>query len=451
MRVTRFRHSLICACAAVLLCYGQEAETVANSSPILSLDDALSLARKQNAQIQIATLDVTKAVEQTDQLKAQRLPVFKVYANIGASLIPIDLTIPRGALGSFPATGPVPAQDASIKTPQRLTGIIYGTAGQPLSQLYKLSLGVKESRLGEEMAREKARQQSQQTTEQVRQTYYQLTRLQSQIASAEVSIKYLDELVGYTERNLAQETVLKSDLLSVKAKLSQARYQLLTLRDNLATEKEALNRLLGRDLRIDFAAQLEPAASRDETSLTAAQNKALEQRPEIRQARLQARKAELDLRREKAEYLPDLSAQVSYLSFANVNFLPKNIVTAGFLLEWQPFDWGLKRHKMDELRSTSKQAVLTEHDAQQQILLDVNSSYRRLAEARSLLEVAAAAQEVEREKLRIVMNRYQEKAALLTDVLQQQSELAQADTQYQQDLANLWTAKSTFDRAMGGQ
>ena len=78
MRVTRFRHSLICACAAVALCYGQEAETVANSSPILSLDDALSLARKQNAQIQIATLDVTKAVEQTDQLKAQRLPVFKV-------------------------------------------------------------------------------------------------------------------------------------------------------------------------------------------------------------------------------------------------------------------------------------------------------------------------------------------------------------------------------------
>jgi outer membrane protein len=285
----------------------------------------------------------------------------------------------------------------------------------------------------------------------VKRTYYQLTQIQSQIASAKISVNYLQELSAYTERNLAQETVFKSDLLSAKAKLSQARYQLLTLRDTLATEKEALNRLLGRDFRTDFTTQLEPASSADEMSLPAAQNKALEQRPEIRQARLQTQKAELDVRREKAEYLPDLSAQVSYLSFPNLNFFPSNIVTAGFLLEWQPFDWGFKRHKIDELKSTSKQALLTEHDAQQQILLDVDSSYRRLAEMRGLLDVAAAAQEVEREKLRILMNRYKEKAALLTDVLQQQSALAQADTEYQQDLANLWTAKATFDRALGDQ
>ena len=162
-------------------------------------------------------------------------------------------------------------------------------------------------------------------------------------------------------------------------------------------------------------------------------------------------KAELDVRRERAEYLPDLSLQISYLSFPNVNFFPQNIVSAGFLLEWQPFDWGFKKHKIAELRSTSKQAALTEHDAQQQILLDVNANYRKLAETRALLDVNAAAQEVEREKLRILMNRYKEKSALLTDVLQQQSSLSQADAQYQQALASFWNAKAAFDRALGEQ
>ncbi len=432
-------------CAAVWLGLGQD------SAPLLTLDEAVRLAQKHNAQVQIGALDVNRAIEETNQIKTQRLPAFKVYANVGESLTPINLTIPLGALGSFPATGPVPSEDTSIKTARQVTGVIYGTVGQPISQLFKISLSLREAHLQEELAREKERQQIQETTQQVKQAYYQLSQLQSQIASAEVSLQYLSELASYTERNLAQETVLKSDSLSVKAKLSQQRYQLVTLQDQLETQKEALNRLLGRDLRTHFTTDSEAAPSKEEISLESAQTKALEQRPEMRQARLQTRKAELEVRREHAEYLPDVSAQVSYLSFPNLNFFPKNIVVAGVLFEWQPFDWGQKRHKMDELRSSSKQAVLTEHDAQQQILLDVNASYRKLTETRALLAVDSAAQELEREKLRVVMNRYKEKAALLTDVLQEQSALAQADAQYRQDLENFSSAKASFDRALGEQ
>ena len=54
------------------------------------------------------------------------------------------------------------------------------------------------------------------------------------------------------DRNLAQQTVLKGDSLSVRAKLSQQRYQLLNLHDTEQTQKESLNRLLGRDLNTPF-------------------------------------------------------------------------------------------------------------------------------------------------------------------------------------------------------
>jgi outer membrane protein len=451
MLVRRFWRLLVPAYVGVLLCLGQGIEISTSHVPVLTLDEAIYLAKKQNAQIQISTLDVTKAVEQTNQAKTQRLPVFKVYANVGLSLIPINLTVPQGTLGVYPGTGPIPSHDATIKTPRRVTGLIYGSAAQPLSQLYKVGLALKEARIGEQLAREKLRQQTQETTQQIKQSYYQLTQIQSQIASAEIGLKYLNELSAYTERNLAQETVLKSDVLSVKEKLAQQQYQLLSLHNSLETQKEALNHLLGRDLRIEFSVESEPLPSQNETNLPAAQNKALEQRPEMRQARLQTQKTELDVRRERAEYLPDVSLHVSYLSFPNVNFFPPNVATAGILLEWQPFDWGLKKHKIDELRGTAKQASFTEHDAQQQVVRDVNASFRKLAEARALLTVAIATQEVEREKLRLVTNRYKEKAALLTDVLQQQNLLAQADTQYQQGLSSFWTAKAAFDRALGEQ
>jgi len=118
-------------------------------------------------------------------------------------------------------------------------------------------------------------------------------------------------------------------------------------------------------------------------------------------------------------------------------------------MQWQPFDWGQKKHKIEELRSASSQTTLTIQDAEQQVLLDVHNRFRKLLEARALLDTQAAVQEAEREKLRVMMNRYQQKSALLADLMQQQSSLAQADNQYQQSLAAFWSAMAAFDHALG--
>jgi outer membrane protein TolC len=48
-----------------------------------------------------------------------------------------------------------------------------------------------------------------------------------------------------------------------------------------------------------------------------------------------------------------------------------------------------------------------------------------------------------------MMNRYDQKAALLSDLLQEQSSLTEADSRYQQALANFWTARASFSRAIG--
>lgn len=424
-------------------------QLLAQQSPTLTLDQAVALALKSNRQLQSSALDITKAEETTAEAKTARLPQFRSYILSGISLNPINFTVPRGTLGIYPGLGPLPSQDSDIRTPRRVTAFIYGTAAQPISQLFKVRLAINQSRLGEQAARENLRQQKQDTARQVRETYYQLVQTQSQITSGESTLKALDELAALTARRLAEEAVLKSDSLNVKAKVSQQRYQLLQLRDGMETLKESLNHLLGRDLGANFAVELQPLPSPEELDLTAARAKALEQRPEIRKARLQTAKAELDVRRQRAEYLPDFSAQISYLSLANVNLAPQNITTAGFLFEWQPWDWGQKRHRLQQLRIASQQANLTRDDAEQQVILDVNLKYRKLLEARALLDTQAANQETEKERLRVVMNRYEQKNALLADVLQQQAAATQADAQYNQALASFWTAKANFDRALG--
>jgi len=441
--------TLLIGSLLLLLDAGTGARAQTASPSALTIDEAVAAAMKGNRRVQSGILDVSRAGEGTAAVKTERLPHFQVYFLGGEALRSIDFTIPAGALGNYSGTGPIPGQTTKISTPQTLTGLVLGQATQPLSQLWKVHLAVLESKLSEELAQESLQQQRQDTAHSVRDLYYQIAQTQTQFESAEANVKYLVDLQAETDRNLAEQTALKGDSLAVKAKLSQQRYQLVTLRDSLEVQKESLNQLLGRDLNTEFSVEAQPVPSGVEIDIAAARREALSQRAEVREARLQTKKAEVEVRRQRAEYIPDVSAGFTYFSLPNVSFLPQNVLQAGFILQWQPFDWGQKRHKIESLKDSVKQTTLTEQDAEQQAIVDVKAKFLKLAEARALLDTSALTQEAEREKMRVVTNRYGEKAALLSDVLQQEAAVAQADSNYRKALAAFWSAKANFDYALG--
>jgi outer membrane protein TolC len=93
--------------------------------------------------------------------------------------------------------------------------------------------------------------------------------------------------------------------------------------------------------------------------------------------------------------------------------------------------------------------VLTEEDARDQVLQEVDSQFRQLHEARAQLAVAESARDAEQERLRNQTSAYSQQAILLSDLLQQQASLATAEDQYRQALLAFWTARADFERALG--
>ena len=85
------------------------------------------------------------------------------------------------------------------------------------------------------------------------------------------------------------------------------------------------------------------------------------------------------MRRQRAEYIPDISAGFTFVSVPNVSFLPQNAMIAGFLMQWQPFDWGEKRHKTESLRLSSQRggALRARHPGRQ-VVLDVDTQIARV-------------------------------------------------------------------------
>src|SRR5215472_14457715 len=247
---------------------------------------------------------------------------------------------------------------------------------QPGSQLWKIHLALISSQIREELAQQKLRQKRQDAAQSVRELYCELVQTQTEIESTEANVKTLLTLQPEIDRRLVELAVLKSESLAVRARISRQRYQLARLRDASKSQKESFNRLLGRDLKTEFSVEVEPIPAVEEIDLAAAQILALRQRPEIEEARLQTKAAETEVRRQRAEYIPDISAGFTYASFPNVSFVPQNIAIVGFIVQWQqPFDWGQKRHKTNSLRAATKQAALAERDTEQEILLDVNSKF----------------------------------------------------------------------------
>ena len=88
-------------------------------------------------------------------------------------------------------------------------------------------------------------------------------------------------------------------------------------------------------------------------------------------------------------------------------------------------------------------------EAEDRVLIDVSDKFRKLQQTRQALVVAQLAEETARETLRINTNQYKLTAALLSDVLQSQSTLAEANHQFQQALLGYWTAQAEFEKALG--
>jgi outer membrane protein TolC len=118
-------------------------------------------------------------------------------------------------------------------------------------------------------------------------------------------------------------------------------------------------------------------------------------------------------------------------------------------MQWQPFDWGDKKHRIAGLNANAKQKSILGQDTEQKVILDVDDKFRRLKEARTLLEARRDARDADQERLREMTNRYTEKTALLSELLQQQSSLSEAEAQYQQALQDFWTARAEFEKAIG--
>ena len=425
------------------------AQEVKQGDPVLTLDDAVSIALANNRLVKNSVLEAQKYDFQVSTMRSRRLPHFQFSALGGELLQPFDFTFAKGSFGTYPGTGPIPSTNAKVHTPAQLTAYLTGSIDVPLLQQYKIGLGIRATELGRNIAKEDVRAERQKIAAEVRSAYFELVATQAAVDAAREGVRTLEEAQRVTLRYVTEKTVLKGDELEVDARLAKAQYEQSVAENGLATQREHLNQLLGRDLTTRFRVDLMPEEDTTTLTLEQARQQAAENRPEIRQAHLKEKQAEYDRRIAKAEYIPDLGIAVSYMGVQNVQVLPTNVGVAGFALTWEPFDWGRRRNRVREKSNTLAQAHNGAQEAESQIGVEVAAKYRKWKEAGLLLKATRTGHEAAAEEFRVTSNKYKEQAALIKDLLHAQARSSETAFQYQQALSSYWSSLADLRRAMG--
>jgi outer membrane protein TolC len=122
---------------------------------------------------------------------------------------------------------------------------------------------------------------------------------------------------------------------------------------------------------------------------------------------------------------------------------------AGLQLKWEPFDWGRRRKELASKTLAVEQASYAARDERNRVMVEVDSAFRKVQEARALVVARRLAHESAQEQLRVALVRQKEQAVLLKDVLQAQATAAEARADYDEAELSLWQARADLDKATG--
>ncbi|MEI7881720.1 MAG: TolC family protein [bacterium] len=283
---------------------------------------------------------------------------------------------------------------------------------------------------------------------QITRAYYGILQVRAFVAVQEEAVESLSESLRVaTERNLAGSD-MKTDVLNLDVQLSQAREELIRAKNGLKLGVAALNTAIGRTLIgpadvVDMKGGEVPAASTNEV------NGGVEERPELRAMEARVRAMEAMVARARREYLPVVNGMGSFdwdsetLSGFEQSYL------VGVAVEVNIFDGQRNRAGVTKARAAAAEIQAEAEKLRQTLELDLTQARLNEQEARERLEVAAKSQTSAEEALRITQERYQQGAAVITELLTAQIGLTATRTRQVAAQYDCLIARANVERAMG--
>ena len=414
----------------------------------LTLDEAIARATAGNPDARIAAIVASEAASRVDQARAGYLP------RVDASETWQRGNQPVFVFGSLLAQRQFTAANFAIDAlnrPDAVDNLRLGVSaeqsvwdgGATRARVQAARLGVELARVGQVGARQGLAMAA-------TQAYGGVLQAEATVATAVAALEAADADLRRARDRRDAGLVTDADVLAVevhRAAVDEAR-----LRAGLAVDlaRAELNRVMGEPLETTFV--LAPVADPEPATLApvaALESTALEQRPEVRQARLMVDLAGAQVAEARASFMPQVVAQAGWEANGSRwgDRAGSWVVGAGVRLNL--FRGLADKARVAELDATSRRRTLERERAESAVRLDVRAARARLesAHARHLLARTVVQQAAERQ--RIVRDRYEQGLTDVTSLLRAAEAAMQAQEQRIRARVDVLVETAALQRALG--
>ena len=247
-----------------------------------------------------------------------------------------------------------------------------------------------------------------------------------------------------------------NDLLEAQASLANARQDFIVAQNNLEIARSQFNIILRRPVnapvKIEDILDYSPFVYDFDYCMETAK----ENRLEITVADLEVEIAEKEVGLAKKSYLPSVNLRGNYTRTGDDYDVDggEGITDAASweiqaVAEWDFWEWGRTRFGVREKLHRLSQAQYRRLQIQDNIELEVKTSFLRTKESEKNILTVEKAIEQAKENFRINQERFKEQVATTTEVLDAQTLLSDTLTNYFNALYDFKISKATLFRSMG--
>ena len=415
------------------------------SADKLTLQQSIDLALSQSVLIQSAKEGVKGAEAQKQEAFTGFLPKFST--SYGYQRYNVDqgenlsVNIP-----GFPSFLPTTTRD-------NYSWVV--EAKQPIFAGGGILANYQASKIGREIASMDEASVLQDIIQDVRVAYFNVLKAEKNLTVAKQSVEQLE-----AHRNMSQDffdagVIPKNDLLRSEVELANGRQNLVRAENGVEMAKARFNTVLRRE--INTPTEVEDILTlRDYTkSLEECRNLAMENRTEIKSYTQKIEQSRKLVDVAKSEYFPSVNVVGHYERYGDdpsVNGSPLRNPDLSYVMgvaSWNFWEWGRTKNRVDASRARENQATYALENLKDQVSLDVKNTWLTLQESRKQVAVTQKAIEQAEENFRITTERYREQVGTATDVVDAQTLLTRARSDYFNALSDYNISIARLERAMG--
>jgi multidrug efflux pump subunit AcrB/outer membrane protein TolC len=404
----------------------------------ITLDEAVQLACQQNSTVRMANLKAKEADARVTQARANYFPAVTNQTNASHLGELNSLVIPQGVLGTYPSAGAIPGKPVSIQLGKQDSFLSLTSAGQPLTQFFKIHSGVTAARADAAGALADAERARNEVALNVKKLYYGLLSAQRRKQAAELHIAAGEARLAEAKNGVEAGAVLELKALEGQAQIAAARHALGSLEDSIADMEAEFDDLLGLPLatEVTLATPLEEAATETvfadrpgPLGVGQLETQAVERNPGLAAARETVQKARAGVNAARAEFIPEVSAFAEHVYQNGVPLLPENSGIFGLRVDWTLSEFGKRTGEIRERRAQLGEAEENLKHTEERVRMDTEKEVRKLRRAETGLEAARESVAARVEMRRITANQVEVATATPAALKEAEAELAEAQAQ----------------------